>query len=223
MKKYFVWLSLMSMGFVANAQFTLESLYDQYLIEKFRNMGDFSNIDGYPYLEREFQEARVVFKSGSSQVYMLRYNNFLDEMELKQNDKITHVANRSDIDKIEIKNQVYRVYPVTKENQKSLEYFIELSTGKLSLLKKAPIVYMPARKPEGGYQDYLPPRFVILDPIYYIKTEKDGIQELPVGKAKLLGHLDKLGYDASRIFKEKKLKNNEEGYKALIEEINANG
>jgi hypothetical protein len=221
MKRFVILLIFAFSGISASAQqFTLEGLYDRYLLEKFRNMGDYANIDGYPYLDRNFSEAKVVFKDGTVQLHALRYNNFLDEMEFKQNDVITHIANKSTIDEIIINDKVFKVYPLEKSNQSSFTYFIELVSGKVSLLQKAPIEYLPEKRIQGGYQDYLPPRFVVKDPVYFIKIQEGNPEELPSGKGRFLKYMDEKGLNASQIFNKNKLKVNESGMKSLVTEIN---
>jgi hypothetical protein len=221
MKKLTILLIYLFSGTVAMAQFTLEGLYDRYLLEKFRNMGDYSNIDGYPYIDRNFKDANVVFRDGTIQAHSLRYNNFLDEMEFTQNGTITHIANKSSIDKIIIGDKVYKVCRQVKNNQTTHSYFVELVFGSVTLLKKEPIEYLPEKKITGGYQDYMPPRFVLKDPVYFVIIQADNPEELPSGKSGFLKFLDSKNLNASQTFKKNKLKYNEEGLKSLINKLNA--
>jgi hypothetical protein len=220
MKKIVILIIITFSGISARAQFTLEGLYDRYLLEKFRNMGDYANIDGYPYIDRNFSDAKVFFKDGTVQTHSLRFNNFLDEMEFMQNDMVTHIANKSAIEKIIIGDKTYKVYPVVKNAQTVHSYYLELVVGNVTLLKKAPIEYLPEKRITGGYQDYMPPRFVVKDPVYFVIIQQGNPEEVPSGRAGLLKYLDSKGLNASQTFKKNKLKYNEEGIKSLIVEIN---
>ena len=214
MKKYFLLFIILFSGISVHAQFNLRGFYSEYLVEKYRDIGLDMTVDGYPYLEKDFHEAKVEFKDGTVQSYQLRYNNFLDEMEMKQHGRILHVDNRYDVEKIILNDKVYRVYPINKIS--GLKFFVELVPGKISLLKVAPIEYKPEKQPTGGYQEYLPPRFVKQDPVYYIKLGDKNPEELPSGRKKMINFLNEKGFRGKEIIKKNNIRYNEEDLITLV-------
>lgn len=206
------------------AQVNLNRFYQDYLDTKRHSDTFFKNVEGSQYENEEFREAEVYLKGNDSVTkFQLRYNNLTDEMEIKNRADDTYlvVNNKNLIDSIILNNEVYIYLNTTYDKIRLNGFYIQLISGKFTLLQKRTREFIPERKPTGGYQEYVKPS-IEPRPVEYYLIGGDGVPVLLPGNMQgIVKLLKKKGYELAEIVKQNKLKYNKEGILQLILFLNA--
>jgi hypothetical protein len=170
--------------------------------------------DGSPYLEVEFQPAKI---GDREKTYLVRFNAYKGNIEvwIKENQVI--ILNASGEERIQLLDGSKREYVITKyrnpENDKA-EGFLQVirSTEGYTLYKKEVIQYFKKKKAEG-YAAAKPARFEKARPQFYLKpsgSDKMPIY-LPSNKGKFLGVFgSKNAVKAKTLIKKERLRLNKE-------------
>lgn len=160
------------------------------------------NIDGSPYLNDEFISGSVytVQKIQYNEI-PLRYNIYNNNIEFKTaSDEIQELTNPEIIEKV-VMGDIQMVYsPYLMANKNNNGFFIVLEEGKVSLLAKPEIQFVPATQP-AGYKDAEPPKFIKKSDEYYLRigtgqailisNKKDMIAAFPDNQDKIENFVSK--------------------------------
>ena len=160
------------------------------------------NIDGSPYLNDEFISGSVytVQKIQYNEI-PLRYNIYNNNIEFKTaSDEIQELTNPEIIEKV-VMGDIQMVYsPYLMANKNNNGFFIVLEEGKVSLLAKPEIQFVPATQP-AGYKDAEPPKFIKKSDEYYLRigtgqailisNKKDMIATFPDNQDKIENFVSK--------------------------------
>jgi len=131
------------------------------------------NTVGSQYFIEDFIPSKVIINDSISYNAMLRYNAYVDEIELKKNDEISSLFKREYLSAI-IENQEYIIKDYINDGTSKMGYFIKLLQGKTALYKKQTKNYNPAKPAKSTYTKDTPPNFT--DEInYFIQTENNKI------------------------------------------------
>ncbi len=204
---------------IAQPEIAFGKLYDEYRTNKRRNARDFDYIEGSPYKNPEFLEGSVYLKTNAQPVNAkLRYNNVFDEIEYiaDSSDNYLILDNKTQIDSIHLNGNTFRylVYPTGKDIISG--YFVFLTGTKCQLFMKEPFAYQPEKPPTGGYQEYIPAKFVKLPEEFYVILENGKLFKLPESKRKIIDLLEEHGY---RNIPDMKIKYAREELISLIEQL----
>lgn len=169
-----------------------------------RNTLPYEDIKGSPYYKKDFETAKIVKDYNT----LVRYNIYTDEVEF-QKDGQTFILPKEE-------KLSYIYFLASKENLKFLNtndqlsgYFFELVSGKFMLYKKLKIIFIDLVKASSGYKEDEPASFQILDPKYYIKTERGYIKN-PKNPTDVIEQIPEKKEELNSFFKSNKIKFNKE-------------
>ena len=152
----------------------------------------YSDIEGDPYLYKDFQKAKLSMTSGEIYDVDIRYDIYAGELHLRVKGIIYVITNYNQFQYAEIDNNkfVYSDYKLTPgtENVSGSTYFILLTEGRCKLLAKMNIRIQDPEPPKL-YQDAKPAKFILKDDTYYLKLGESSAVKIK-GKKDLLEILD---------------------------------
>ena len=181
-----------------------------------------ASVDGTPYVKMDFVNSSVYFKKNDTvaKEYMLRYNNFLDEIEFKQDNKILFIKNKSHVDRIIMNGKTYKCLYYTEKKQVREGYLEQLVDGNIKLYSRQSVSFEPEKPPTAGYEDPKPAKFTIEADKYFIQFYNKEIKDAPLTKKKINGLFKENGIDISDYLKDNKLKGNKDGLVQLVKYVN---
>jgi hypothetical protein len=142
---------------------------------------DKKQIEGSPYLDKEFKPALII-KTDHSEIrnMALRYNAYENTMEFKQKETVLFIVDPVTISEIIFEDRTF-VYAMYKAAGKTrLSYFQLLTEGKYQLLKKYNIAF---KGPES--KSDTPAQFISQQPAYYLRY-KSGMAHLISSRKKMI-------------------------------------
>ncbi|MDF2932533.1 MAG: hypothetical protein K0R36_1864 [Chryseobacterium sp.] len=178
----------------------------------------YDEIIGSPYLDKNFRDASV---AKDYEKTAIRYNSYLDEIEFQKEGKPLVLPKDEKFSRIELTlPKETLVLLETDDNLKG--YFFELVNGKISLYKKIKTKFIDALPAANSYASDRAASFKLLDPVYYIKTEKGYIKK-PKNQKEIIESFPDKKEVLTSFFKENKVKfDKEEDLKKLVIFLNQN-
>ncbi|MGV8915615.1 MAG: hypothetical protein ACOH1X_09235 [Kaistella sp.] len=138
----------------------------------------YADIEGSAYLYKYFISANI---ENATSLIKARYNTYTDTVELLNEDDIFELPKSIKYSRITFPNPTaVLVYMNTMDIPEG--YYFELATGTYSLYKKIKTEYRQGAKAVNSFTPAILPRFINLNPIYYIKTESQFIKVSKNGK-----------------------------------------
>ncbi|GEM_PF-2890350 len=153
MKRVLILLSLFLLVFMVDAQIVSQNQdimrYEWRKIEERNNPTETVKCDCY--LFPNFVEGNLALKNGNRLSVKFNYNMFYNEVELIRNSDTLFIANRFDVDSINLANKVflYTLYN-SKEYGVGSAFVERLSNGKVKLLLNNKTTFIPY-KPAAPY------------------------------------------------------------------------
>ena len=177
--------------------------------------------EGSPYIHKDWNYGKITL-NGSDKVYeaKMRYNNYSDEIEINDNNVIKTFGNKIAIKEIVIGIEVYKVYPYEENKQIKQGFYLELSSGKVGLYSKTPVIYKPAKQPTSGYDQPEPAKFIVKPTEYYVRNGNSLPVLVPGNKKKAIEALTNAEINLSDYLSENKLRTTEEGLRDLVRFLN---
>lgn len=219
-----VFIFCITIPFVCSiAQTNLSTFYQDYLDKKRTNDAFFQNVEGSRYENENFTEAEVYLKGNdAAKKFFLRYNNLMDEMEMKNetNNDYLVVNNKDLIDSIVLNDELYVYLDFTENKKPTKGFFIRLTNGKLTLLQRRLKEFIPERKPTGGYQEYVKASIVPKPIAFFLITGNGKPELLPETMSSIVKFLQKKGFDVTKTMKDNRIKMKKENLVELIQLIN---
>jgi len=132
----------------------------KYSVEKTE---DYKDIEGTPYLNKEFQSGLFYLKDSKTIKLPIRYNIYRDEMEY-QIDGVSYVVGSPEIlEKVLVGSSEFMYFPKISKGG----YFEVFESGKCTLIQKKIVEYKPSEgsKPIIGL---LPAKFVRKADVFYL-------------------------------------------------------
>lgn len=159
---------------------------------------------GSSYINENFLPAKI---SNNDNIYLIRYNAHMDEMEGNKNDKPYHLVKSMNYTILfEGINKSYRVYNYEEKNEVKPRFFVVLFNGdKISLLLQEKIKFYEEVKPRTGYEKYQPPTLKRLKDKLFIGFKDNSARELPNKKSKFLALFTDKSSDIESYVKRNKL------------------
>lgn len=144
-------------------------------------------ITGTPYLE-EIYKMGVATVNGKRIRLLMRYDALNDQIELiDKNQKSFNLLKKEDI-YVEFDGRIYKAIPMVENGEKVLGYVNPLTEGEVVLYFKPRKRFVQAEKPENGYDDYEPPKFVA-DNSFLIQRDGKAIESIRLAKGPLMRYL----------------------------------
>lgn len=200
-------------------------------VESYRPFGDYlvdkdeKTIEGSPYLYQTWDnESKVYFDEKAYTFNAFNYNVHADQFEAKVSEDTVFIVNSTGVDKVVLKNRVFRRYLDPKSQQNS--YFEEIIKSKDFLLlrkystkiRKAEV--NPLTKTPKG-----PPELIREENFYVIKGESNQLEKINFKKSSVLDLIDKkVVKEVQTYVKENRLKyNNLEDVTSILKYYNTLG
>jgi len=233
MEKKYNWIIILILfGLLPNRGLTqitipkIEEYLDRIRLNRaMEGMGEntYKNVEGSPFMEKEFREGRIQLKDGKLFNGKLRYDMYAGEMQFLAKEIIYAIAFPEDIEYIEIENVkfIYSPYLLTPSGTNPKEfYFIVLMDGDNKLLAKQKVLLLDA-VPAKPYVDTKPAQFTKKNDSYYIK--KKNLPAVKISNRKSLISIleDKEAEVLDFIKREKISHKNPEDLKKLVEHYNS--
>lgn len=148
---------------------------------------DFRSKDlvGSLYINDNFLPAKT---SESNEIYLIRYNAYMDEMEGERNSKPFHLIKKTGLTiSFDGTSKMYSVYNYEVKNKLSPGFFVVLISGdNISLLLKEKIKFYEEVKAKTGYDKYIPPTLKRVSDEFYVGYKNSSAKELPSKKKEVL-------------------------------------
>jgi len=178
----------------------------------------YEDISGSPYLDKKFYEAKV---SDDYEKISVRYNSYKDEVEFQKDGSPLVLPKETKFSRIEIGSPKQTIV-LLETNDDLSGYFFELVNGKNSLYKKIRTKFVDFVPAPNGYTSDKPATFKMLDPVYYIKTEKGFIKK-PKNQKDIVEQFPDKKENLATFFKSNKIKfDKEEDLIKLVNFLNQN-
>jgi len=136
----------------------------------------YSNIEGDPYLFKDFKQGKLVLISGGQYDINLRYDLYANQMHLKDKNEVYAIIHPEKIKSIEIDSFkiIYSKFAKPKGEKTLSEggYFIVKTDGKCKLLVKKNVRIQDA-EPEKPYRDPKPAKFTHTYDSYFLKLDDE--------------------------------------------------
>lgn len=145
------------------------------------------NVIGSPYFDESWKLG-TVFINEDSYKRELRYNAFLDQIEMKEKGEITSLFKRNYI-RAEIANKNYIIEGYTSNNQVKQGYFIELNKGKNRLLLRQQKELLAAQPASTSYTTDKPARFIDNE-TYFLKIDENPATEIKLKEKDILALME---------------------------------
>ena len=205
-------LLLISSNFLQAQQVTLSEIARQSkftkIIDEINNGKQkikYSDIQGIPYYSKDFLKARV---GDTSSTVPIRYNTFLDTIEILVNSDVYEIPKEDSYPKFTIEKTNERLVLVNTYDDYA-GYFFELTSGKNRILKKIITHFRDAVPAPNSLISGTPARFETLKPIYFIKTE-DSLIKIPKNTKDLPALFPEKKDEISAFLKSNTIKTNNE-------------
>ena len=156
---------------VMGTQSMLEKLRLEESIKGIQNMS-YSDIEGNPFLFKDFERGYVVMKGGERYDVLLRYDKYAEEVQFKAGDMVYAVSNQDEIERVNIGGVefIHSLYKMSIGSGNIKEsYFEVLADGKYVLLAKKNIRVKDPEPPKL-YTEAKPAEFIIQEDSYFIKS-----------------------------------------------------
>jgi hypothetical protein len=131
-----------------------------------KNPNAYDDVQGNPYLNREFNQGVIFLKDTTAVRLPLRYNIYTDKMEYLLNGITYEIGNPRFVKRIELDSSVFLYLPSVRKGG----YFELLETGKCTLVQKRLVGYEPAEGPKPIQGTITPARFSRDSDVFYLVT-----------------------------------------------------
>ncbi len=164
-------------GYSFNESMQIRTPNDFYNAQRAKGEGPSSflteeQVQGSPYLSKEFVVGDIVIDNFKFVGIPLRYNIYNDDIEYEKDDQILAIANPHEVRRVFIGDMafIYNAYILSKKQ--TFGYFQILSDGKAKVLKKYEISYqMPTA--EQAYRPEVPAKFIPIPCKLYVAFGND--------------------------------------------------
>ncbi len=183
----------------------------------------YKDVEGSPFMEKEFREGRIQLKDGRLYSGKLRYDMYASEMQFIAKEIIYAIAFPEDIEFVEIEDVkfIFTSYLLTPSGTNPKEsYFVVLMDGDNKLLVKKEVLLLDA-VPAKPYVDPKPAQFNKKNDSYYIK--KNDLPAVKISSRKsLVGILEDKEMEVLSFIKKEKISHkNPEDLKKLVAYYNS--
>jgi len=170
----------------------------------------YANIEGDPYMFKDFHQGKFTLRSGESYDLDMRYDIYADQVHIKYNNNIFGLSQPEKAATIKIDTVTFVYCNVAKKNGIASDkaFFILKTDGKFKLLIKKRVILQDA-VPEKPMQPAMPAKFVESKDSYYlqlnngnavwIKNKKDLLASMNDKKDAISSFLDQKKINVSRV------------------------
>ncbi|MBU8893291.1 MAG: hypothetical protein KOO66_10965 [Bacteroidales bacterium] len=168
-------------------EYQLSDYYNDYVTTKIgtKTVMSYKNIEGDPYLYKDFTKGTIKFEEGKNIVGKLRYNMYSDEIEFVYWNNVLILVYEDSFNGIKLGD--YNIVQLSCPNvnkQNNSGYFIALANGNYDLFCKKSVRFLEQEEPKL-YKESKPGRFVKNPSLYYLKQPEKELYEISsIGKLK---------------------------------------
>ena len=185
-------------------EYQLENYYNDFLARKIGTSRTltYENIDGDPYLYKDFIKGTINFEKDKNIVGKLRYNMHTDEVEFTYHDNTLILIYEDSFSGIQLGDYYLVQLKNPHDNKQSKPgYFICLVKGSYELLCKKSVKLVELEKSQA-YKDSKPARFEENPEKYFLKQSNKNLYEI-----KSINRLKKYSPELSKLIDEYKVEN----------------
>lgn len=161
-------------------EYQLEAYYNDFVTNKIgtETVMSYKNIEGDPYLYKDFTEGTIKFEKDKNIVGKLRYNMYSDEIEFIYRDNVLILVYEDSFSGIKLGdyNLVQLSYSLDNDQNKP-GYFIYLAKGNYDLLCKKSVSFLEQEEPQI-YKESKPGRFEKNPNKFYLKQSSKELYEI---------------------------------------------
>lgn len=180
MKNYLIALGILFVSFCYSQPQTLQIMKNgsgnSYFLDNYLEISD--DTEGTPYIIAEYLSARV---DNGTQLFKIRYNGFLDEMEFEKDGDV-YSLDTSQHKEVSFEG-LNKKYIYSNENGFLLELF---SGNNFILYKKEKIEFKERKKGATTFQQDIPPKYTRKKDVFFIQLKDKSIIEIPKSKNKII-------------------------------------
>lgn len=168
------------------------------------NQKAYENIDGTPYLNREFEEGKVYLETGEVLIGEFRFDLYADHVQFIHEGSRYVIAYPEKVARIELNGHVFKYIDYKIDAGVDQGYFIVLAEGACSLYlqKSKTLREAVSAKP---YQQPHPPKFLDHRDYCYVKIGEDPAQRVR-NKRRLIKMFGDIGPEVEKYIKEEKIR-----------------
>ena len=165
----------------------------------------YSDVLGIPYYYPDFIPVKV---DGTSEVIPIRYNSFLDAVEVLNNSDVYQLPRDETSPDFRFETTNEKLVFIKTDDIYS-GYFFEISEGKNRFLKKVITKFYPAKRAVNTLIPGDAARFQMQKPLYFIQTAS-GVKKLPKNEKEFIAMFPEKKEALLEFFKKNKIKLNKE-------------
>ncbi len=182
----------------------------------------YDEIQGSPYLDKDFFQATfIISDTDNGETAPARYNAYSDNIEFKKGDEVLALLPDNPFTKIRFFDTNQTLIKLNVDDDLK-GYFFEIVKGKNSLYKKVKAKFNDFVPAANSYATDRQANFNILNPTFYINTEK-GFIKRPNNKREIMEQFPDKKEALNSFFKENKVRfDKEEDLKRLVIFLNGN-
>ena len=147
----------------------------------------YRDMEGSPYLNREFVDGIIYLKDTTAVKLQLRYNLYTDDMEYLVNGATYIVGDPRIVSRIVIGNQVFMYMPFVAEGK----YVELLESGTCLLVEKRTVQFKPEEGPKPVEGTIKPARFIPEPEDYYLVFSESKVIRITSMKSLIRSFQDK--------------------------------
>ena len=149
-----------------------------------------SDVEGSPFLDDNFVEGEI-YVSSKRTVVPVRYNVFQDWIEYQQGGQTLVLEPSKTIEKVRIGDNTLVVEKFEFQGKSKFGYLTLLDTGKVMLMSKKVVRYIPVQKGRALDGTDLPARYAKSPDVYFYKIGDGSLQEIDNLKSLIASFPDK--------------------------------
>ncbi len=154
----------------------------------------YDKINGSAYHNKKFMKGKIVMLAGDTLIRYLRYDMYMDQLEVVKNKRIAILTNLQRVDAILLNGLIYRYRTYISSEGLKRGFFIELVVGKCQLFRHQRVDYTGPGVAPTSFHGSGSATFFKRRPTYYYKRHSDVLKRLNKSESVLMD-LFQLEYD----------------------------
>ncbi len=154
----------------------------------------YDKINGSPYHNNKLMKGKIVMLDGDTLIRYLRYDMYMDQLEVVKNKRIATLTNLQRVDAVLLNGLIYRYRTYISTEGLQMGFFTELVVGKCQLFRHVRVEYNGPGFAPTSFHGSGSATFFKRRPTYYYKRHSDVLKRLYNSESVLMD-LFQLEYD----------------------------